>query len=169
MVAIGCVTYKQNMSILDLEKHQRPWNWEKHLQLRIIFTRFSGVIHMCEQGQPKTKDLWSPKIHDFFNSPTFPVFIWILLFTLQALGCETHFSPVRCDELHASLADCEELRTQELRQAQHDAELAQRKRQQLLLALEVGQKCPKINVNSCELMAQLVTDFAKKNEGWQSN
>jgi len=92
-----------------------------------------------------------------------------LLFTLQALGCETHFSPVRCDELHASLADCEELRTQELRQAQHDAELAQRKRQQLLLALEVGQKCPKINVNSCELMAQLVTDFAKKNEGWQSN
>jgi len=42
----------------------------------------------------------------------------------------------RCDELHASLADCEELRTQELRQAQHDAELAQRKRQQLLLALE---------------------------------
>ena len=110
------------------------------------------------------------KDHDFFNSPTFPVFfIRILFFSLQAIGCETHFSPVRCDELHASLADCEELRTQELRQAQHDAELAQRKRQQLLLALEVGQKCPKINMNSCELMAQLVTDFAKRNEGWQSN
>lgn len=120
---------------------------------------------------------YNPKrrIHDHQRSWLFLIhqlflFLFrILFFSLQALGCETHFSPVRCDELHASLADCEEIRTQELRQAQHDAELAQRKRQQLLLALEVGQKCQKsiwIHVNWWLNWWQILQ---KKNEGWQSN
>ncbi|CAK9101586.1 unnamed protein product [Durusdinium trenchii] len=42
----------------------------------------------------------------------------------------------RCEELSAALADCEELRAQELRQAQRSAEHAQQKRQQLLAQLE---------------------------------
>ena len=62
-----------------------PWNWEKHLQLRIIFTRFSGVIHMCEQVQPKTKDSWSSKIMTFFIRQLF-----LFLFGF----CSFHFRPL---------------------------------------------------------------------------